>query len=107
MSGSEDGNLLLWEGNFIKCVINTPGGKKAHEGNIECIELLTDEGRFLTAGVDGWLRWWSFEMIDAADIDDEDPIYEIEPLAEIFISMDRTARTEGEVVEGGVGDATS
>ena len=43
LSGSEDGNLLLWEGNFIKCVINTPGGGKAHEGNIECIEMLTDE----------------------------------------------------------------
>ena len=43
VTSAEDGNLLLWEGNFIKCVINTPGGGKAHEGNIECIEMLTDE----------------------------------------------------------------
>ena len=62
------------------------------------------QGRFLTAGTDGWLRWWSFEMIDSADISDEEPVFEIEPLAEIFIGVDGSSGTEskanGSLTEG-------
>eukprot|EP00965_Chrysotila_dentata_P052569 1744148-Pleurochrysis_carterae.AAC.1 len=35
LSGSDWGNLLLWEGNLIKCEVRRPGGAKCHEGSIE------------------------------------------------------------------------
>jgi hypothetical protein len=34
ITGSESGNLLLWEGNFIKAIICEPDNSPAHRGNI-------------------------------------------------------------------------
>ena len=58
LSGSERGMLLLWEGNFIKSEISLPKGILPHQGNITFIDLLLEEGRFITAGVDGYVRQW-------------------------------------------------
>ena len=34
LSGSEGGNLLMWEGNFIKTEVFRKGKKKCHDGDI-------------------------------------------------------------------------
>ena len=53
LSGSEWGDLLLWEGGFIKCEIARKGKKKCHLGNVEAI--LLEDGDIITAGADGEL----------------------------------------------------
>jgi hypothetical protein len=54
LSGSEWGNLLLWEGGFIKCEIARKGRKPCHVGAIECCYL--DDGDIITAGADGHIK---------------------------------------------------
>ena len=54
VSGSEWGNLLLWEGGFIKCEIARKGRKPCHVGPIECCYL--DDGEVITAGADGNIK---------------------------------------------------
>ena len=85
LSGSERGMLLLWEGNFIKSEISLPKGILPHQGNITYVELLIEEGRFITAGVDGYVRQWPYADIDEAEPTDEQPIVEVEPLVETYI----------------------
>ena len=85
LSGSERGMLLLWEGNFIKSEISMPKGVLPHQGDIIFIKYLKDEGRFITAGADGYVRQWPFNLIDEAEPSDEEPIIEIEPLATTYI----------------------
>jgi len=70
LSGSEWGNMLLWDGGFIKVELAKKGKKSCHnvshyscrpcytrwytQGNIEAIFL--DEGELITTGVDGFVR---------------------------------------------------
>ena len=73
LTGSENGSLLLWEGNFIKCEIATSGGARPHNGNITALKLDRDAGHFVSGGDDGRLCWWSFKDIDLAEVDDDTP----------------------------------
>ncbi|TPX37653.1 hypothetical protein SmJEL517_g00774 [Synchytrium microbalum] len=115
LSSTEFGNLLLWEGNTIKCEIMLRGKKPCHQGQIHSVMM--EEGEVLTAGDDGFIRMWDFETIDGADVSDDPPaaaapassgengvagggnapvavssvqarIFEIEPLDEILIGKD-------------------
>lgn len=74
--------MLLWEGNFIKCLINVHEEQKCHVGNIEVMFRYKDF--IVTAGFDGWIRFW-----DALDIDqcegDDNLNYYIDPKREIQI----------------------
>ena len=72
LSGSEYGNLLLWEGNLIKCLFykeGTLGPEKCHEGAIDVV-FLSNLETFITAGHDGYIRWWDFNAIDLAEPED-------------------------------------
>jgi hypothetical protein len=51
LSGSEWGNLLMWEGGLIKCEITRKGRKPCHVGAVEFLAL--DDGEVLSAGADG------------------------------------------------------
>ena len=62
-----------------------PKGILPHQGNITYIDLLLEEGRFITAGVDGYVRQWPYADIDEAEPTDEQPIVEVEPLVETYI----------------------
>ena len=73
LTGSENGSLLLWEGNFIKCEIATSSGARPHNGNITALKLDRDAGHFVSGGDDGRLCWWSFKDIDLAEVDDDTP----------------------------------
>lgn len=54
LSGSEWGNLLLWEGGLIKVELCRPGHKNCHNGPIN--QLILDEGEVITVGSDGYIR---------------------------------------------------
>lgn len=54
LSGSEWGNLLLWEGGLIKVELCRPGRKNCHNGPIN--QLILDEGEVITVGSDGYIR---------------------------------------------------
>ena len=68
LTGTEYGNLLLWEGNLIKCLFfkqGSLGAEKCHEGQIDVVFLKNEH--FITAGNDGFIRWWDFNAIDLAE----------------------------------------
>ncbi|CAK8998816.1 Cilia- and flagella-associated protein 44 (WD repeat-containing protein 52) [Durusdinium trenchii] len=91
LSGSESGSLLLWDGNFIKLEVRRPGNQLPHDGEVHVCHLLGGNGgslastQFLTAGEDGWLRWWSAEAIDSAETTDENPSFELKPAREVHL----------------------
>ena len=58
LSGTEYGNLLLWDGNLIKALLHLPDGSPCHDGQIENVVLKGDE--FITTGTDGYIKWWDF-----------------------------------------------
>ncbi|KAL7678951.1 putative WD40/YVTN repeat-like-containing domain superfamily, WD40-repeat-containing [Plasmopara halstedii] len=68
LSGTERGVLLLWDGNFIKCEILTSRRHLPHAGTINVVDFDEDEGHIVTAGEDGYVRFWDFNSIDSADV---------------------------------------
>eukprot|EP00002_Diphylleia_rotans_P014287 TRINITY_DN2784_c0_g1_i6.p1 TRINITY_DN2784_c0_g1~~TRINITY_DN2784_c0_g1_i6.p1 ORF type:complete len:1834 (-),score=489.32 TRINITY_DN2784_c0_g1_i6:186-5687(-) len=82
ISGSEKGTLLMWDGNLIKMEIWRKDGRPCHDGMIEAVCL--EDGSLYTAGHDGFIRIWSFESIDNAELN-EGYIFELEPKAEFKI----------------------
>lgn len=54
LSGTENGNMLLWEGGLIKVEIGRKGKKLCHQGSIQ--QILLDEGELMTIGSDGYIR---------------------------------------------------
>ncbi|XP_057211014.1 cilia- and flagella-associated protein 44 [Triplophysa rosa] len=83
VSGSECGNMLLWEGGLIKVEICRKGQRTCHAGTIH--QFNVDEGELMTIGSDGAVRSWNLEIIDAADAVDDTGLFEIEPVNEILI----------------------
>lgn len=76
ITGSENGRLLLWEGNLIKAVLSINEKTPCHTGVIHTVTRIGDH--IVSGGEDGMLRYWSFNEID-----------EIEPNEQMkgFISM--------------------
>uniref|UniRef100_A0A8C6VRT2 Cilia- and flagella-associated protein 44 n=1 Tax=Naja naja TaxID=35670 RepID=A0A8C6VRT2_NAJNA len=83
LSGSEWGNLLLWEGGLIKVELCRPGHKNCHNGPIN--QLILDEGEVITVGTDGYIRVWDFETIDTADVVDDTGLVEMEHINELLV----------------------
>lgn len=54
LSGSEWGNMLLWDGGLIKVEICKKGNKLCHNGMIE--QFFMDEGELMSIGVDGFIK---------------------------------------------------
>ncbi|XP_060626745.2 cilia- and flagella-associated protein 44 [Anolis sagrei] len=83
LSGSEWGNMLLWEGGLIKVEICRPGHRNCHNGPIN--QLLLDEGEIVTVGSDGYIRVWDFETMDTADVVDDTGLMEMDPMNELLV----------------------
>ena len=77
LSGSEIGQLLLWEGNFIKIEVGRPNGGLAHDGEIHYVKVDVKNNWVVTAGDDGAVRFWSYEAIEVAEASDEQPRLEL------------------------------
>ncbi|XP_048773099.2 cilia- and flagella-associated protein 44-like isoform X2 [Ostrea edulis] len=86
LSGTETGNMLLWEGGLIKVEIGRKGKKTCHHGSIQ--QILLDEGELMTIGTDGYIRVWDFESVDTADVADESGLFEMEPMNELRVGHD-------------------
>ncbi|KAL9643286.1 hypothetical protein ABK040_014742 [Willaertia magna] len=86
LSGSESGNLLLWDENLIKCVFTRKGQAPCHNGMIEVI--MHQGTNFITGGEDGYVRFWDFDTIDTSEPTDMNNIIEIEPKSEFKIGDD-------------------
>lgn len=54
LSGSNWGNLLLWDGNAIKVEICSKGGHCCHAGVVQPFAL--EDGQLMTFGSDGMIR---------------------------------------------------
>ncbi|KAL0968428.1 hypothetical protein UPYG_G00266720 [Umbra pygmaea] len=83
VSGSDWGNMLLWDGGLIKVEICRKGGRTCHAGTIQQFAL--DEGELMTIGADGAIRGWDVESIDTADCSDDSGMFEMEPMNEMVI----------------------
>ncbi|XP_069491898.1 cilia- and flagella-associated protein 44 isoform X2 [Ambystoma mexicanum] len=83
VSGSEWGNMLLWEGGLIKVEFCRKGRKPCHIGNIN--QFVLDEGELFSIGADGYVRVWDFEVIDTAEAIDDTGILELEPMNELLV----------------------
>jgi WD40 repeat protein len=83
LSGTESGALLLWEGNFIKSRIIQPSGRLCHDGEVSFLALDRIENCIISAGVDGYLRFWDFKEVDTSEPqgDNSVDVY-VRPLAE-------------------------
>ncbi|XP_045641123.1 cilia- and flagella-associated protein 44 isoform X3 [Ursus americanus] len=83
LSGSEWGNMLLWEGGLIKVELCRAARKSCHQGPIN--QIMLDEGEVITIGADGCIRIWDFETVDTADSIDDTGLLEIEPINELQV----------------------
>lgn len=54
LSGSEWGNMLLWDGGLIKVEICRKNRRSCHQGTIQ--QIIMDEGELMTIGNDGYIR---------------------------------------------------
>ncbi|XP_035170780.1 cilia- and flagella-associated protein 44 isoform X1 [Oxyura jamaicensis] len=99
ISGSEWGNLLLWEGGLIKVELCRAGHKPCHSGPIT--QLVLDEGELTTVGQDGFIRVWNFETIDAADSVDDTGLLEVEPMNELHVGRNVSLNFMSKVHDSG------
>ena len=85
LSGTEQGTLILWEGVLVKAHLVLEKETKApvHKGMIEVI--LYEDKHFITAGADGYIKWWPLADIDGAEGDDCQEVA-IRPTKEVSIS---------------------
>ena len=86
ISGSEWGNMLLWDGGLIQIEVCRKKGKSCHVGPIQ--QVLLNESDVYTVGDDGYVRVWDFETIDTADATDEGSKMEMEPLNELRVGTE-------------------
>ena len=83
VTGSEGGNLLLWDGGLVKVEIMKEGGSTCHEGMIEVLWQHGDH--IVSAGVDGFLRYWDYSSLDLAEPEDDEPVCHVSPAKEYKI----------------------
>jgi len=85
ISSTEYGTLLLWEGMFIKCLIRQTEEVSCHKKNIEVIFRYEDF--IVTAGDDGYIRFWDALAIDQCEGDD-DNYFNFLPTKEIYLESE-------------------
>ncbi|XP_069800651.1 cilia- and flagella-associated protein 44 isoform X2 [Dendropsophus ebraccatus] len=98
ISGSEWGDMLLWEGGLIKVEICRRGRKPCHSGPIN--QFVLDEGELITIGTDGFVRVWDFETVDTADSVDDSGLLEMEPMNELLVGKNVNLRYMVKTMDG-------
>lgn len=82
LSGSENGQLLLWEGNLIKAVLGISEEQPCHAGVINTVIKIGDS--LVSAGKDGFVKYWDFRTIDDIEANDDLSAF-ISPTREFLI----------------------
>jgi WD40 repeat protein len=91
LSGSEWGNMLLWDGGLIQTEICRKKNKVCHNGAIQ--QIVLNEGDIYTIGDDGFIKVWDFETIDTAEPSEDKAKLEIEPLNELQVGKNVSLRS--------------
>ncbi|NXV81980.1 CFA44 protein, partial [Atlantisia rogersi] len=99
ISGTEWGNLLIWEGGLIKVELCRAGHKPCHSGPVN--QLVLDEGELVTVGKDGFIRVWNFEALDAADSVDDTGLLEVKPMNELHVGKNVSLSFMSKVYDSG------
>jgi hypothetical protein len=90
VSGTHGGSLLLWEDNFIKCRYIRAGGLSCHSGEVTYVGLDREERKLITASIDGYIRWWNIDVIEASEVDSDRSIdFELQPDVEYCLGDGR------------------
>jgi cilia- and flagella-associated protein 44 len=84
LCGSEYGTLILWDGNLVKAHLVLDEYKKTplHNGFVEVV--MFDGEHFITAGGDGYIKWWRFVDVDNAEADEHLEVA-IAPVREVLV----------------------
>lgn len=91
LSGSEWGNMLLWDGGLIQTEICRKKNKPCHVGPIQ--QIILNESDVYTIGTDGWVRVWDFETIDTSEPSEEGVKLELEPINELKVGTNVSLRS--------------
>ncbi|XP_037036270.1 cilia- and flagella-associated protein 44 isoform X2 [Bradysia coprophila] len=83
LSGSEWGNILVWEEGLIKFEVCRKDRSTCHASGIT--QIAYKNGDVMTVGLDGYVRIWFWETVNNADPPDTDPFVPIEPTYEFRI----------------------
>ncbi len=84
LSGNEFGDLLLWEGQFIKCRFIRPGGLPCHAQEVASIHFDAESNTLVSACMGGWIRWWALEDVVITEVEKFGNVdFEIDPLHEV------------------------
>ncbi|KAM4720112.1 cilia- and flagella-associated protein 44 isoform 2-T2 [Anableps anableps] len=81
VSGTDWGNLLLWEGNTIQVEICRKQQRSCHIGTVQPFAM--EDGQLMTFGADGAIRTWDFERINMANISSSK--FQVEPINELVV----------------------
>lgn len=92
LSGSEHGNLILWEGNLVKVLIQQDENVSCHNGAIDFVTFIDNE--IITAGRDGFIKYWSYEEIDLLEASDTNISVYIKPIQECQLLRNETTPLE-------------
>jgi hypothetical protein len=84
VTGTMYGTLIIWEGQFVKTqlLLDVEEQTPLHAGPIEV--LLQTDKHFISAGGDGWIKWWDKDYIDAAEAE-EGLDFIIEPVKQMQV----------------------
>ena len=97
LSGSDWGNLLLWEGELIKTEIRVSEKENCHAGPIDVVIL--EGSTIITGGGDGFIKIWPLKEIEGAEVTDEMPIFELKkPLKTVALGGTEAGRKAAHVV---------
>ena len=86
LSGTETGEMLMWDGGLIKVVLTRAHHKPCHQGSIKVLLHDRTSNVILSGGDDGIVRLWQFTKINEAEPDEDASTTTITPLDELHIA---------------------
>jgi len=97
ISGTEYGSLIVWEGQFVKAHLMLDVEKQVslHQGMVEVI--IQDDQYFVSAGADGYIKWWKMNDIDSAEADEGVDVA-IVPTKEILIAENEDGKNPAHIM---------
>lgn len=102
LSNNENGNILIWEYGVVKFEMSQKNRRPCHQKMIT--QIVNDNDRIITIGLDGFVRIWFRDTIENACLDADEYIIQIDPIVEYdvgngfcdcgLISIDRLNKNE-------------
>ncbi|KAL1463502.1 hypothetical protein WDU94_015249 [Cyamophila willieti] len=84
LSGSEWGNIIIWDDGVIKLEVSRKNGLPCHSGRLVQLMYVPEINQIVSVGADGFIRMWNYHTIEAVN-----PLFEstvaLEPTFEIEV----------------------